>query len=139
MAFHNIPLSRLCPGIIMRWFSDSVSCIKDQKSPLQSQQDRIRILWNIMANILSRGHYIQAVWIPSHCGIDGNEAADELANKAALQNSLVAQQTVSLSLQAAISIQKQRTAHHLVQIPELPKDLKQISSRRAEDIPHQLI
>ena len=56
-----------------------------------------------METILSRGHHIQAVWIPSHCGIDGNEAADKLANKAAMQTSLVAQQTVPFSLSFFIS------------------------------------
>ena len=139
MAFRNVPSSGLGPATTIRWFTDSLSCIQALQSPLQAQQDSIRILWNIMETILSRGHHIQAVWIPSHCGIDGNEAADKLANKAAIQNSLVAQQTVPLSLQAAISIHKQRTAHQLIEIPELPPDLNHIPRRRAEVILHQLV
>ena len=139
MAFRNVPSSGLGPATTIRWFTDSLSCIQALQSPLQAQQDSIRILWNIMETILSRGHHIQAVWIPSHCGIDGYEAADKLANKAAIQNSLVAQQTVPLSLQSAISIHKQRTAHQLIEIPELPPDLNHIPRRRAEVILHQLV
>ena len=50
-----------------------------------------------MENILSRSYHILPEWIPSHCVIDANEAAIyKIANIAALQNSLLVEQTVSL-------------------------------------------
>ena len=61
MAFCNVPSSGLGPATTIRWFTDSLSCIQALQSPLQAQQDSIRILWNIMKTILSRGHHIQAV------------------------------------------------------------------------------
>ena len=53
MAFRNIPPSGLCPATTIRWFTDSLSCIEALLSPLQAQQDSIRILWNEVADRLA--------------------------------------------------------------------------------------
>ena len=58
--------------------SDSMSCLQaiegeDTENPL------ICHIMNLLWLLSDRGTYVRFCWIPSHCGIEGNERVDQLA------------------------------------------------------------
>ena len=83
----------------------------DSMSSLQSIQNRVRQYW-IAAEIRDLIDELQSLfnttvllaWVPAHCGIEGNEAADSLAKMGS------AQETVSIELDMSLSV----AAHQLV-------------------------
>ena len=59
--------------------SDSIFCLQaiegeDTENPL------IRHIMNLLWLLSDRGTHVRFCWIPSHCGIEGNERVDQLAN-----------------------------------------------------------
>ena len=62
------------------FYSDSMSCLQphegeDTKNPL------ICHIMNLLWALSDKGTYVHFCWVPSHCGIEGNEIVDQLAKK----------------------------------------------------------
>lgn len=83
---------------------ESVRILTDSRSSIQrlaagplSQKDQLSArIWETMARITPSAS-IEFQWMPSHCGVDGNERADELANEARREP----QEEVSIDYQTA--------------------------------------
>ena len=43
---------------------------------------QLTAIWDSLLELSSDGHRVLLQWIPSHCGIPGNERADQLAKDA---------------------------------------------------------
>ena len=59
-------------------YSDSMSCVQaiegeDTKNPF------ICHIMNLLWSLSDKGTRVRFCWVPSHCGIDGNERVDQLA------------------------------------------------------------
>ena len=66
-------------------YSDSMSCLQaiegeDTKNPF------ICHVMNLLWLLSDKGTSVRFCWIPSHCGIDGNERVDQLAKETLDQN-----------------------------------------------------
>ncbi len=73
---------------------------------LKFSAEMMRQLWDQIELILSREVNIEAIWIPSHCGIQKNDVADELARRGILESNLLTQHAIPLTMEAARSIIK---------------------------------
>ena len=60
-------------------FSDSRSAIQSVTSTGQKTSHYILCIHNLLRQLKESGATVTLVWIPSHCGIAGNECADKLA------------------------------------------------------------
>ena len=61
-------------------YSDSLSCLQaiqgeDTEHPLMCR------IMNLLWKLSDKGTHVKFCWIPSHCGIEGNEVADKLAKE----------------------------------------------------------
>ena len=61
-------------------YSDSMSCFQaidgeDTKNPF------ICHIMNLLWSLSDKGTHVRFCWVPSHCGIDGNERVDQLAKE----------------------------------------------------------
>ncbi len=95
-------------------------------------------LWESLENIMSREVDIECIWLPSHCGLPKNDAADGLDRRGILESNLLIQQVVPLALESAQSLTKPTVRNSIVRVYSLPGELT-ISSRRAEAVLHQLL
>ncbi len=98
----------------------------------------MRQLWDRLENIKSREVNIDGIWIPSHCRLPKNDAADELARRGILESGLLVRQDIPFAMEAARSIIKPTMRTNIVRISPLPDELT-LSNRRAEAIIHQLM
>ena len=62
-------------------YSDSMSCLQaiegeDTENPLTCH------IMDLLWALYDRGTYVRFCWVPSHCGIEGNERVDQLAKEA---------------------------------------------------------
>ena len=62
------------------FYSDSMSCLQaiegeDTKNPL------ICHIMNLLWALSDKGTCVRSCWVPSHCGIEGNEVVDQLAKE----------------------------------------------------------
>ena len=58
-------------------YSDSMSCLQAIEGEDTGKHFICHIIWLLN----DKGTHIRFCWIPSHCGIDGNERVDQLANE----------------------------------------------------------
>ena len=61
-------------------YSDSMSCLQaiegeDTENPFNCH------IMNLLWSLGDKGTCVHFCWVPSHCGIDGNERVDQLAKK----------------------------------------------------------
>ena len=61
-------------------YSDSMSCLQaiggeDTENPFICQ------IMNLLLLLNDKGTHVRFCWIPSHCGIEGNERIDQLAKE----------------------------------------------------------
>ena len=83
-----------------------------------SQQTALALrVWRLLETITSEGASVHLQWIPGHAGIDGNEAADCLANRAAATCEQGATPVGLPSARSAIrrwseQMAEKRAAHH---------------------------
>ena len=137
-AFRHLLSDPPLGGSLIRWFSDSFSCLQALQSAPTTFSDLTRTLWDLMENLMSLGISIEGVWIPSHCGIRLNEEADKLAYKGLRDYSISQHQEVPLSLQQATSIHRNRPKGDLVFLDELPDNIP-VPLRRAEVLLRQIM
>ena len=56
-------------------YSDSMSCLQDTENPF------ICHIMNLLWSLSDKGTHVRFCWIPSHCGIEGNERVGQLAKE----------------------------------------------------------
>ena len=56
-------------------YSDSMSCLQAIENPF------ICHIMNLLWSLSDKGTRVRFCWVPSHCGIDGNERVDQLAKE----------------------------------------------------------
>ena len=61
-------------------YSDSMSCLQAIEGE-DTEKPFICHIMNLLWLLSDKGIRVRFCWIPSHCGIDGNERVDQLANK----------------------------------------------------------
>ena len=61
-------------------YSDSVSCLQAIEDE-DTENHLICHIMNLFWFLSDRGTCVRFCWIPSHCGIEGNEGVDELAKE----------------------------------------------------------
>ena len=62
-------------------YSDSMSCLQAIEGEGTKNPFICHIL-NLLWSLSDKGTHVHFCWIPSHCGIDGNERVDQLAKEA---------------------------------------------------------
>ena len=92
-------------------FIQVVICVDSQSvlSAIQSSQNKIRpnLIFEIKHHIhclTLRGSVIQFCWVPSHCGIYGNEWVDRAAKQSAKNNSNCINLNIPLSVEENYSL-----------------------------------
>ena len=61
-------------------YSDSMSCLQAIEGE-DTENPFICHMTNLLWLLSDRGTHVRVCWIPSHCGIDGNERVDQLAKE----------------------------------------------------------
>ena len=78
------------PGEIREWaiLTDSLTSVQaiNNYNKKSARPDLLQEIHESYTHLISLGHKITIVWIPSHCGIEGNEKADTLAKEATKQS-----------------------------------------------------
>ena len=73
----------LCNGISVVICSDSLSALQELQANSPSREDLVLDIYNTLEELLYNHNIAPTfLWIPSHCGIEGNEEADSLAKQA---------------------------------------------------------
>lgn len=83
--------------------SNKIVLLSDAKSVLEALQSRkSNDLNDVLSSLalLSKYHTVVLQWIPSHCGVTGNEKADNLAKEGSMQS----QENLPITLQEARTI-----------------------------------
>ncbi len=87
----------------------------------------------ILENIISCEIDTECIWIPSHCALPKNDAADELSGRGILESNLLIQEAVPLAMEPARFIIKPTVQTNSIRVPALPDELN-ISNRRAKAV-----
>ena len=58
--------------------TDSISCLHTLQNPVTKTKTKFECIANL--NQLAHNNNVTLMWVPRHCGVDGNERADLLAN-----------------------------------------------------------
>ena len=67
------------PGKSITIFTDSLSAVESlRRGPTKQDCETGREFWNLLVD----GAQNRIAWVPAHCGLDGNERADQVANSA---------------------------------------------------------
>ena len=61
-------------------YSDSMSCLKAIEGE-DTENPFICHIMNLLWSLSDKGTHVRFCWVPSHCGIDGNERVDQLAKE----------------------------------------------------------
>ena len=61
-------------------YSDSLSCLQAIEGE-DTEHPRMCRIMNLLWKLRDKGTHVKFCWIPSHCGIEGNEAADKLVKE----------------------------------------------------------
>eukprot|EP01064_Diplonema_japonicum_P038218 TRINITY_DN917_c0_g1_i11.p1 TRINITY_DN917_c0_g1~~TRINITY_DN917_c0_g1_i11.p1 ORF type:complete len:378 (+),score=94.09 TRINITY_DN917_c0_g1_i11:28-1161(+) len=81
----NTALARLVKedtqGAQINLLTDSMACLQKLKQgPAKQQEDMVVEAWHNIHALTTRGNHLTCCFIPGHCGIEGNEKADQLAS-----------------------------------------------------------
>ena len=61
-------------------YSDSMSCLQAIEGE-DTENPFICHIMNLLWSLSDKGTHVRFCWVPSHCGIDGNERVDQLAKE----------------------------------------------------------
>ena len=84
-------VSKLCDELIEMVSDKKVYVCTDSQSSIQAigapcVRSRAVLDCKVSLNELGKSNSVTIIWVPSHCGIPGNEKADRLANRGASMN-----------------------------------------------------
>eukprot|EP01064_Diplonema_japonicum_P026130 TRINITY_DN3753_c1_g1_i3.p1 TRINITY_DN3753_c1_g1~~TRINITY_DN3753_c1_g1_i3.p1 ORF type:complete len:115 (+),score=19.09 TRINITY_DN3753_c1_g1_i3:55-399(+) len=54
---------------------------RTSRSPARQQEDMVVEVWHGIHTLTKRGNHLTCCYIPGHCGLEGNEKADDLAGR----------------------------------------------------------
>ncbi|XP_035894597.1 uncharacterized protein LOC118504343 [Anopheles stephensi] len=88
--FYALLIISACPPDEYFIFSDSLSAVEALKSvkAIKSPDYFVKEILKVLSSLFEKSFRISLVWLPAHCGILGNEKADQLAKKGASEGSL---------------------------------------------------
>ena len=138
-AFQHILQNPPGQGFAIRWLTDNRSCLQALEAPFLKHGDQITRLRSLLQEIANLGTHLEATWVPSHCGLPGNEEAYRLASNGLHRHSLISHPTVPICLRTVLfTIVDQTGPADIIQLPEVPRELE-CSRRHAEVRLHQLM
>ena len=73
------------PVIICTDYQSALAVLREGPSAQRTAQGRAEV-WNRLLEIAAPDRPVSLQWVPSHCGIPGNEMADTLAGGARARN-----------------------------------------------------
>ena len=92
----------------VRLCTDSRACLQIlQRGPTVQPEALAADIWATINNLTEKGKNITLQWVPGHAGIQGNEEADKLANRAAAE---LNQDAIPIDMSSARSAIRRRIA-----------------------------
>ena len=70
----------------MALITDTLSCLQTLQHPVTKTKTKLEGIANL--NQLAHNNNVTLMWVPSHCGVDGNERADLLGNIVATRKTM---------------------------------------------------
>ena len=121
------------PGKSITIFTDSLSAVQSlRRGPTKQDCETGREIWNLLVD----GAQNRIAWVPAHCGLDGNERADQVANSAVNAGSGRAQIPLQSAIAAIKCQARQDTATFIGEAKCLSK-AKRLDNRRDQVIWNQ--
>ena len=121
------------PGKSITIFTDSLSAVEGlRRGPTKQDCETGREIWNLLVD----GAQNRIVWVPAHCGLDGNGRADQVANSAVNAGSGRAQILLQSAIAAIKCQARQDTATFIGEARCLSK-VKKLDNRRDQVIWNQ--
>ena len=120
------------------WATDSRSLLEALNGNVAKAASHTQRLWEVIRSRLHEVFRIEAVWVPSHCGIPENERADKIAN-AAVAREFIEHNRAVVPFEVARTLSKQKQQSSLVSLEDSLDETLHLTTRKAEIVLNQLV